>query len=184
MHAPKFIRTVLLWMLLMDMHSSFSQPSMKPDGPGSRVEFTIRNFGIAVNGRLSGLEGEIDFDPQLPGSARFDVSVSSASVQTGIRARDEHLKKKDYLDAEAYPRIRFRSEIIRKGTRPGQFVVTGQLTIKATTQAVTIPFTAEKTGNGYLLSGNFNINRRDFGVGGASISLSDNLTISLHVITR
>jgi polyisoprenoid-binding protein YceI len=171
-------------MLLMDMHSSFSQSSMKPFGPGSSVEFTIRNFGIAVKGSLSGLEGTVDFDPQFPGSARFDVTVSSASVQTGIRSRDEHLKKKDYLDAVTYPRIRFRSDGVRTGTRPGHFVVRGQLTIKSTTQIVSIPFMAERSGTGYLLTGNFQINRRDFGVGDASISLSENLTISLRVITR
>jgi len=45
---------------------------------------------------------------------------------------------------------------------------------------VLLPFTAVTTGNGYLFTGQFSINRKDFGIGGTSI-IGDTATIHLSV---
>jgi polyisoprenoid-binding protein YceI len=156
-------------------------PVLKPTDSGSRVSFTIRNFGLQVEGSLTGLGGEMSFDPKSPGTARFDVYVKAASIKTGNRLRDDHLIKKDYLNAVAYPDVRFRSTSVVAGTAAGSYTITGMLTLKGVSKEISFPFRVEPKGTGYVFKGSFQINRRDFGVGGSSISLSDNLTMTLQV---
>ena len=54
--------------------------------------------------------------------------------------------------------------------------------MKGITKEVIIPFTFMKIPEKTELKGSFSINRRDFGIGGKSISMSDNVTIGLSVI--
>jgi polyisoprenoid-binding protein YceI len=60
-------------------------------------------------------------------------------------------------------------------------MVEGNLTIKGVSKFISFPFTATATANGYVLAGQFKINRRDFNVGGSSWVLSDELSVSLNV---
>jgi polyisoprenoid-binding protein YceI len=178
--------TVLLFLglyLLLDALPVASQVK-QPDPVRSSVSFVIRNFGLDVKGKLSDLKGSIQFDStNLPGS-RFSVSVSSASIQTGNRMRDDHLRKKEYLNVPDFPLIQFISTSIVRGRQAGTYEVTGQLKLKGTEKTIKFPFTAVPEGTGHLFKGSFRINRREFGVGSSSISLSDELTISLHVASR
>jgi polyisoprenoid-binding protein YceI len=59
----------------------------------------------------------------------------------------------------------------------------GKLTIKNKSKEIEIPFTAEKNGNGWLFSGSFNMNRRDFDIGGSS-TISNELTVDIKVLAR
>ena len=61
------------------------------------------------------------------------------------------------------------------------YKATGNLTIKGATKAISFPFTATKTANGYLFSGSFTINRLDYGVGKSSMVLSDDVDVTLKV---
>lgn len=173
-----------LTSLLLHTATLQAQAVIQPVDGESSVRFSIRNFGINVQGRLRGLKGEIVFDPAQLGSSRFQVSLKSNTVETGNRLRDEHLKKRDYLDAVGFPEIFFRSTAVRQGATADVWLLTGILTIKGTSKPVEIPFQAEKSGPGYRFTGSFRINRLDFKVGDSSISLSDNLTISLEIISR
>jgi polyisoprenoid-binding protein YceI len=57
------------------------------------------------------------------------------------------------------------------------------LTIKNTTRAILLPFTAEKTSNGWALTGSFTMNRKDYGLGGSS-TISNELMVDIKVIAR
>jgi polyisoprenoid-binding protein YceI len=124
------------------------------------------------------------FDASTPAYSRFDVSVRSSTINTGNSLRDGHLLKKDYLHAEQFPEIKFRSSSVIVDVTQNGFRMTGFLTIKGVTREISFPFRAEPKGAGYLFSATFRIDRRDFGVGGSSISLSDDLTISLQILGR
>ena len=60
----------------------------------------------------------------------------------------------------------------------------GNITIKGTTKEIQFPFKATPKDNGYLFEGSFKLNRRDFNVGGSSISMSDNLDVNLSVFAK
>ncbi len=156
----------------------------KPVADSSSVDFKIKNFGIAVSGTVKGMKGAIQFDPQNATTGSFTVSLDAQTVNTGIEMRDAHLKKDDYLDVAQFPQITFTSTKITSSTKPGYLFIFGNLTLKGVTKAVSFPFQAEPNGNGYVFSGSFSINRRDFGVGGSSISMSDQVLVELKVLAR
>jgi polyisoprenoid-binding protein YceI len=58
------------------------------------------------------------------------------------------------------------------------------LTIKATTKNVAIPFTFVQTANKGVFKGSFKVNRQDYGVGGDSMMLDNIATISILLNTK
>ncbi len=147
----------------------------------SEVRFSIKNFGIPVQGSFIGLKGEVAFYENNLAGSNINVSVSTATVNTGIGARDGHLRKEDYFDVGKYPIISFNSVEIVRGSVLGSYIVKGTLSIKGIAKTININFKATKQGRGYLFTGEFTVNRRDFGVGGSSFILSDNVTVKLSV---
>ncbi len=148
---------------------------------GSSVKFSIKNFGLTVNGSFTGLQGKVVFDSANLAAATFEVSVSASTVNTGNGSRDKHLNKEEYFNTAAYPRLSFTSTKITAASAKGSYVMDGMITIKGTIKAVHFPFTATATASGYQFDGTFKLNRRDFKVGSGSMVLSDNLDVVLKI---
>jgi len=155
--------------------------TLSPNDDESRITFKIKNFGATAEGSFKGLQGKIQFDPVNLSKALFDVSIDANTISTGIGLRDNHLRKKEYFDVKSYPRIRFISSHILSSSKPGEFIITGNLTIKDITKEISFPFTYSHDN---VFKGQFQIDRRDYGVGGNSISLADELTVHLNVIVK
>ena len=150
----------------------------------SEVGFLIKNFGIEVRGSFKGLKGKISFNPIDFSAFTISGSVDAATIKTGIELRDNHLRKEDYFNVAKYPLISFVSTSITNSTKTGTLLVTGNITIKGITKKISFPFTITPKGEDYLLAGEFQIDRRDYGVGGRSMVLSDNLTVSISVLAK
>lgn len=161
-----------------------AQTSYTPVDADSKVHFVIKNFGIRTGGDFSGLKGSIKFSADNFATSSFDVSVNAATVDTDNESRDGHLRRSDYFDVETYKTIQFKSTKVLRSTVAGRFYMYGNLTIKGVTKPVEFGFGATPKDGGYLFDGEFTINRRDFGVGGSSVSLSDNLTVTLSVFAK
>lgn len=155
----------------------------KPVDAGSSVQFKIKNLGFTINGSFSGLQGNIRFDPGQLADAAFDVSIDAGTVSTDNSMRDEHLRNDSYFDVQHYPLIRLVSARVEPSNKPNVFFIFGKLTIRNQTKDISFPFTATPSDQGWLFKGNFTINRRDFGVGGASI-IADNLEVALNVFAK
>jgi polyisoprenoid-binding protein YceI len=173
-------KIVAIVFICCTSHSAIAQQYTPSDG-NSTIKFDIKNFGLNVNGSFKQLKGTIIFDPANLLTASFKVTVDAATVNTGNNSRDGHLKKEDYFDVAKYPMISFTSSKIEK-TYLG-YIATGKLTIKDKTKVEVITFTAVPQNGGYHFMGKMKLNRRDYGVGGSSMVLSDNLTLSLDVKT-
>jgi polyisoprenoid-binding protein YceI len=129
------------------------------------------------------LDGTIQFDPNDPTTANFNVSIDANSISTDNDARDNHLREDSYFDVKNYPRIHFVSTKVTPSNKQGVFYIAGKLTIKKTTKDISFSFTATPSGDGYLFKGDFKISRRDFEVGGSS-TISDNLEVFLSVLAK
>lgn|SRR4030095_2924265 len=176
-------RLIFTLFILISSFGLFAQ-TYAPVDNGSKVHFVIKNFGIATGGDFSGLSGSIKFDPANLGSSEFDVSVDANSVDTDIESRDKDLRKAAFFDVANYPKLTLKSTKITKTNKDGYYYLFGNLTIKGVTKEVKFPFTATAKDGGYLFEGSFKLNRRDFGVGGSSLSLGDDLTVSLSVLAK
>lgn len=177
-------KNLLLLLAIFTIKSSIAQSSLTPVDADSKVHFVIKNFGIKTGGDLKGLKGNIKFYPANPGASSFDVSVDAATIDTDNEGRDEHLRKPEYFDAEKFKTIEIKSTKVTVAKTGGKFYIYANLTIKGVTKPVEFPFSVNTKNGGYVFTGEFQINRRDFGVGGSSVSMSDNLTVSLSVFAR
>jgi polyisoprenoid-binding protein YceI len=91
------------------LHEPLTGTSWHLDPAASRAEFHVRTFwGLAtVRGRFGRLAGAMDLDPA--GRRRLELTLDAASLDTGNRRRDTHLRSADFFDAERHPEVRFRS---------------------------------------------------------------------------
>ncbi len=175
---------ILFFVLMTGAVSLTAQSTYTPVNDASKVHFVIRNFGLKTGGDFSGLKGTIKFDPTNLTTSSFDVTVDAATVDTDNSSRDGHLKRSDYFDAATHKTIRFKSTKITRSSKAGRLYIYGNLTIKGVTKPVEFGFGATPKDGGYVFDGSFTINRRDYGVGGSSVSLSDNLTLTLSVFAK
>jgi polyisoprenoid-binding protein YceI len=139
------------------------------DAGHSRIEFTVRHFGVSsVRGEFTEYESEFTFDEAEPTRSRIELSIRTASIDTRDEQRDNHLRSDDFFNAAEYPEMVFESTSISGGD--GDYVVTGNLTIRDTTQEVEIPVTLTGPINDPMgmkrmgIEGGVTIDRQDFGM--------------------
>ena len=149
----------------------------------SKVHFVIKNLGINTGGDFKGLKGTLKFDPKNLAGSLFDITVDVKTVDTDIKKRDNHLQQEEYFNAAKFPTLRFKSSQVKTGTNGG-FIVDGAITIKGVTKNISFPFKATAKNGGYLLEGSFELNRLDFGVGGESAVMADNVKIQLSIYAK
>jgi polyisoprenoid-binding protein YceI len=109
------------------------------DPAHTNVTVAVRHMAIStVRGRFtSGAEGTIEYDPKAPDRAQVELRIKATSIDTGDAKRDGHLRSPDFLDAETYPEITFKStKIERKGNN--DWLARGNLTIRGVTKPVEV----------------------------------------------
>lgn len=174
------MKRISLLCLMAIICFAFTTVQLTPLDTKDAVSFKIKNVGINSNGTIAGLKGAIKWDDANTAACSFNVSVDVNTLNTGIDGRDNHLKKEEFFNVAKYPQITFVSTAISKATN-GTYQVAGNLTIKGITKLVTIPFTVKMENGVHVFDGEFELNRRDYGVGGSSITMSDEVKVKLNV---
>lgn len=172
----KILRISLVVTLLLAGVSAQAQE------PQKLVSFTIKNAGVNVKGTFLSYSVTTRWNADDLANSRLSATIEVNTLNTGIKGRDKHLKKAKYFDVENYPQISFTSTDIRK-TAAG-YLLKGNLTIKATTLPVEIPFTVETSPEGKAFSGAFEIDRRDYGVGKGHLIMGDKVKIKIYHLEK
>ncbi|AZP15508.1 YceI family protein [Streptomyces aquilus] len=111
------------------------------DPAHSRIGFSVRHAMVTtVRGAFAEYQSRLYFDGRDPSRSQAEITVSTASVDTGVEQRDAHLVGRDFFDSANHPRMRFTST----GVEPlgnDVYRMTGDLTIKATTRPVVLELT-------------------------------------------
>lgn len=112
--------------------------SWKIDPAHSEITFSVRHMMITnVSGRFENFTGTVDFNEQDPAASNVDVQIDAASINTREAQRDGHLKSPDFLYAEKYPYLTFRSKRIDVlDSNHGRVI--GDLTIRDVTKEVVL----------------------------------------------
>lgn len=179
------MKKILPFLLLLLTHKTFSQKYI-PSDPDSKIHFNIRNFGINTGGQLAGLKGDIYFfTTDLP-SSHFEVTVDPSTINTDSDSRDKSLRGNEYFDVAKFPAITLTSTKIEKTnkTDQGYYYFTGNLNLHGVTKEISFPFHVEKVNSDYLFTGEFEINRLDYGVGNESAVLSNTVDVTLSVLAK
>ncbi len=133
-----------------------------------------------VNGSFGGLRTDLRFNPQRLEESKLAASVAVSTVSTGIKLRDNHLQKKSFFDAAQHLRIHMVSK--RLESRGGnQYLGVFALTIRDTTRELAIPFTCVIKDSTGRFKAEFTINRQDFGVGGNSLIMAEEVAVCIDL---
>jgi polyisoprenoid-binding protein YceI len=160
----------------------------------SHAEFKVRHMMVSnVKGQFTSLKGQLVLDEADLLNSRIEASIDASSINTREPQRDTHLKSADFLDAEKFPTLTFKSTHVNRADE-GELAVDGDLTIHGVTRKVvfdvegpTPPATDPWGGTRMGLTATTKINRRDFGLtwnatletGG--IMVGEEVTITLEV---
>jgi polyisoprenoid-binding protein YceI len=91
-----------------------------------------------VRGQMKIKEGYIEVDKDNLSTAKVEVVLDAASIDTGVETRDNHLRSADgHFDVANYPAITFTSKRI-EGKNPENFKVIGDVTIHGVTKEITL----------------------------------------------
>lgn len=103
----------------------------------SRIQFVARHIGLArVYGRFDNFAGAIRIAHTIEDSA-MHVVIDSASIDTNVQMRDDHLRSGDFLDVAHYPTLEFYGD--RFAHRGGNnWLITGGLTLHGVTRTVSL----------------------------------------------
>ena len=111
----------------------------------SHVGFVARHMVFTkVRGQFPEVEGTVTL-AEDPTESTVDVTIKTATVNTGAPDRDQHLRSGDFFDVENHPEMTYRSTSIRH-LGGSEFVVTGDLTIRGVTKPVELAVTFEGVG--------------------------------------
>lgn len=144
----------------------------KNDPPHSQLGFTVTHLGISdVSGTFNDFDATVASKKADFSDAVFELTAKTASIDTRVAARNNHLKSADFFDAEKYPAITFKSTSIKK-KKKNTYKLTGDLTMHGITKQVTMDLMYrgqvenamnKKQTAGFQVSGT--IKRSDFGIG-------------------
>lgn len=125
-------------------------------GEGHAIRFQTDK----VEGVFRQMEGEIAFDEGNLAASHFDVTVATASIETGIGLKNKHALGEGWFDAERYPQIHFESSSISKAAQG--YETRGLLDLHGVQKEIVIPFTFVQD----TFKGGFELNRLDYKLGG------------------
>ncbi|EOR05798.1 MULTISPECIES: YceI family protein [Acinetobacter] len=148
--------------------------------------FSWSHFGFSTpSANFSDIQGTINVDNDKPANSSVNVTIPLASLNTNVKALDEHLKKAEFFDAINYPNITFKSTKV-ESLGNNQYKITGNLTVKDVTKPVVLDAVMNKQGEHpmtKLQSIGFNattsFDRSAFGVGAYVPNVGDKITVNI-----
>src|SRR6185503_16552827 len=110
------------------------------DANHSTVGFAIPILdGVSsVRGKFTDFSVDINFDEADITKSSVTATIKATSIDTGIEARDKHLRTADFFDVGKYPEITFQStKIVKKGKN---FIAIGTFAMHGISKEISIPF--------------------------------------------
>jgi polyisoprenoid-binding protein YceI len=165
---------------------SQAQTTWNCDPSHSSITFSVGYLGISNVtgdfGKYSGILSSTNLDFN---DATFDFTVDVSSINTGIDARDNHLKSPDFFDVATYSQMSFKTTSFKK-FKKNTYKLEGNMTIKGVTQKMTFEVTyggiaSDNYGNersGFMISGK--VKRSDFQINGGKGIVGDEVSFTLN----
>ncbi|MCF6348784.1 MAG: YceI family protein [Flavobacteriaceae bacterium] len=149
----------------------------------AEVDFKIKNIGMYVDGKFNDVAINSNFNSENLNESYINTTIKVNSINTKNTKRDKHLLSDDYFDAASYEDIKLKTTKIEKVSE-NKYKLIAKLTIKETTKRIVIPLQVNENEESITIRSNFNINRRDYKVGGSSWILSNTVKIEIVYIAK
>ncbi len=177
-------------------HAGTADDTFTLDPNHTDIGFAVTHMVInKVNGKFKEHEGELVINDRGRLTAARAV-IKTASINTEIQARDDHLRSADFLSVEAFPEMTFESTRVRR--RFGKNAMIGKLTIRDVTRRVVLwyqlkgPITDPWGNRRVGFEASTTISRADFGLtwnqvlesGGLMVGDEIEISINLEAIAE
>jgi polyisoprenoid-binding protein YceI len=137
--------------------------------PGTKVNYAPIPSGEYKRGRFKDFTGTIRYDDADVSKSSVEFAAKIESIDTGVDARNAHLRTADFFDAAKHPEMTFKSTRVERGAQD-QYVLHGDFTLKGVTKQISLPFTmtgAIKDAKGntrFGIAAQTKIDRREYGI--------------------
>ena len=180
------MKKILLTIVLSMVSIAATADSYTIDPAHTYPNFTINHLGFStMHGRFEKTTGSLNLD-QAKGTGSVDIVVNMASVNTGFKKRDDHLRGPDFFNSVEFPTMTFKStKVVFKGKGA---VITGNLTIKGVTKSVSLdvasincgvhPFNKKQVCG---LDATTSIKRSDYGIKYGLPAIGDEMKIEIEM---
>lgn len=150
-------------VLFTSAHPGWAETVLYRLGPAQgNVSFRATSRLMDADGLFHRFQGEVRVDPNAVDQAVVSLTIDAASVDTGIRRRDNHLRSEDFFHVERFPQIAFTSQ--KAAPADGKVLVTGTLAFHGVSREVSVPVDLEFTGGALRARGEFTIRMSDYGI--------------------
>jgi polyisoprenoid-binding protein YceI len=173
-----------LMLALLVSGGLLAQSTWTIDRVHSKIGFSVSHMVVSeTEGLFKDYTGTVvtksdDFD-----GAEVSFTAQVASIDTENERRDGHLKSADFFDAEKYPEITFKGNLVKEGNK---YKLKGDFTMKGVTKKVEFDVayggkinTGRGEKAGFKVSGV--INRQDYGVNWANKLASGEMVVGDEV---
>ena len=148
--------------------------------------FSWNHFGFSTpSANFSDIQGVISVDNAKPTNSSVNVTIPLSSLNTNVKALDEHLKTADFFNAEKYPTITFKSTKVQAISK-NKYKITGNLTVKDVTKPVVLDAVLNKQGihpmtkaQSIGFNATTSFDRSAFGIGAYVPNVGDKITVNI-----
>lgn len=182
------LKTLALGLTLATVATfSMAKPVAYTIDPGhTATVFSWSHFGFSTpSANFSDIQGTITVDNEKPANSSVHVTIPVSSINTNVKALDEHIQTAEFFDVEKHPNITFKSTKVQ-ALGKNKYKITGNLTIKGVTKPVVLdavlnkqavhPMTKLQT-IGFNATTSFN--RSAFNVGAYVPNVGDKITVNI-----
>jgi polyisoprenoid-binding protein YceI len=115
-------------------------------------------------GTFAKFTGQAEVDAAAKSLKSLSIDIETNSLSTEFGKLTSHLKSQDFFDTREHPKASFKSTKITAGTKPGEYTITGDLTLHGVTKPIKAPATVSFSDKGFTLDSKFAIDRSEFGM--------------------
>jgi len=157
-------------------------------------------FRVPILGGMSEVQGkftdyalEAVFDEEHLENSSVKAVIHAASIDTGIKARDDDLRSPNFFDVVKYPDITFQSSRVEK-TANG-YLARGEFTMHGVTKQIALPFTVTGVRRDPVkktivvgFAADIHLNRQDYGISWKHqidpAFVGDDVLVQIRLITK
>ena len=161
--AGRFVVTALVVAALFRPHAVEAQPvrfRIQPEA--SEITFRATSRLMNAEGHFSRFSGDVWVDPAVLTTGRITLTIETASLDTGIEMRDNHLRSSDFFDVARFPTVAFQSVRVEAAGR--RATVVGRLTLHGVTREIAVPIDVQVSSSALVASGEFIVNRGEYAI--------------------
>ena len=181
------MRKVSLAAALLLPLSAMAAETYEIDPTHTYPNFEIDHLGFStLHGRFGKTSGTLTIDWKK-NTGTVDITIDAASIDTGFKKRDDHLRGPDFINVAEFPEITYKSTNVKiMGDKKAK--VEGMLTIMDVSKPVTLEVERISCGThpfnkqhvcGFDAEGSFK--RSDFGVKYALPAVGDEMMLNIEV---